>query len=306
MGQTHEKLPDISKMSKEEFEKLPKEVRDELPMLDSFRHFGKEGLARVMELSVSSSLAKLMYFDPMPESKVREAIKRFQHDIGQAQTGELTISQFAELNRRSTRFTDTPVYLPTTGDELRVYSHSVSVTAEGTWIIEGEKVFYPINHSQINCHKPQGFCDVITVEIGIPKIENENSYVDSSYNLHLNKETYSVISWTDSEVISQADGVCRSTIMTINVKNKEVFQITRNMDSNDCDLGIVTLPKLKKPRISRLVPGWQLSWDFWENRRTQTMKFLNPDFQKSFNESINFLKAAKEKTREAQNEKNKE
>ena len=292
-GLAEENTPDISKMSEEEINKLPKDVLDKLPVKEVYERIGKEiAMAHLMQVMIFDSLQKLMYFDPVSEEEGREAVKLFQRDIGEAQTGILTMGQFNELSRRSTRISDTPVYLPTTGDNLRVYSHSGFVGAEGTWVIEGDTIYNPLNHNKINCYKSQKICEVIQAHVDIPKIEAKAD----QYGLYVSKDTFNIISWTGSEVISQAGAMCRTTIMTINIKNNEVFQITRNKGDN-CDTGVAKLPQLNKPRISRLIPGWKLSWDFWENRQKQTQKYFNPDALKSALEKIQNINASKNKNK---------
>lgn len=292
-GLADESIPDISKMSEEEINKLPKDVLDKLPAKEVYKRIGKEmPMAQLMQVMIFDSLQKLKYFDPISEEEGRKAVKLFQRDIGEAQTGILTMGQFNELSRRSTRISDTPVYLPTTGDNLRVYSHSGYVGAEGTWIIDGDKIYNPLNHNKISCFKSQQVCEVIQAHVDIPKIETKKD----QYELYVSKDTFNIISWTGSEVISQAGAMCRTTIMTINIQNNEVFQITRNKGDN-CDVGVAKLPQLNKPRISRLIPGWKLSWDFWKNRQKQTQKYFNPDALKSALEKFKNIVASEDKNK---------
>ena len=291
-----DKLPDISRMSKEEINKLPKDVYNRLPAKEFLTRASGEKLARGIPYFMFDAMSKLSYFPLPSEKQVSEAIKKFQRDIGQPETGELTMGQFEELQLRSTRFTDTPVYLPTFGDDLKVYGYLDSVTTEGTWIIEGEKIFNPINHSKVNCNKSQGTCEVFQAYADIPKLGGRGLFgqIEDSYTLQLTKDTFKVMSWTDSEVISQAGSKCRSTIMTINIKNNEVFQITRNK-GNDCDVGIAKFPKLEKPRISKLIPGYKFSYEFWSNRKKEARKYLSSDYLKLANEAFKSSDATKGK-----------
>lgn len=282
-----EKLPDISKMSDEEINKLPKDVLQRLPMKEVMTRIGGGVFALTIPYLLSDALAKLSYFPPFPEKQIREAIKRFQHDIGQPETGELTLGQYEELELRSTRISDTPVYLPTFVDKLKVYGYSDFVTAEGTWIIEGEKIYDPINHSKINCYKSQGTCEVFQAFTTIPKLSGRGmlGQIEDSYTLNMSEYTFKVISWMDSEVISQSEAKCRTTIMTINIKNNEVFQITRNK-GDSCNTGLGNLPQLEKPRISKLIPGYKFSYEFWANRKREARKYLSSDFQNLVKESF--------------------
>ena len=296
-----EKLPDISKMSEEEINKLPKDVIEKLPIKELVNRMGGDKFALVFPFLLSDALAKLGYFPPPSEKQIREAIQKFQRDIGQPETGELTKGQFEELQLRSTRITDTPVYLPTFGDEIKVYGYSDYLTTKGTWIIEGEKIYAPINHSEIRCRKSQGTCEVFQALTDIPKLRGTGLFgqVKDSYTLRMSNDTFEIISWTDSEVISQTGAKCRTTIMTINIENKEVFQITRNKGDNECDVGIASLPQLEKPRISKLIPGYKFSYAFWINRKKEARKYLNSDYLKLTKETLKPLEAAKDKKKES-------
>jgi len=272
-------LPDISKMSEQEINKLP--------MKEVIKHF-KDETGPLMENWVLLSLGRLAYFQPLQEKAIRDAIKKFQRDIGQPQTGELTMGQFSELTRRATRFSDNPVYLSSFGDKLSIYSFGTDyISVEGTWTIEGENIAHPINHSKITCHKSRATCEINEVDISVPNSKNSNE----AYNLYLYTEHFKVISWTDSEVISQHDAICRTTIMTMNILNNEVFQIIRNKTEKDCEI----LPSLKKPRIARLNPGYKLSHEFWKKRKRATLKYLNSEVQGKFNALIKALEDVKGK-----------
>jgi TonB family protein len=295
-----EKLPDISKMSAEEINKLPNNVISRLPAKDLLNFSKGKNSGLVIPYIFANLLGQLGYLPPPTETQIREAVKRFQRDIDQQETGELTIGQFEELELRSTRFTDTPVYLPAFGDELKVYGYPDLVRTEGTWKIEGERIFNPINYSEISCIQSQGTCEVFQAYIDIPTLKDRGvlGQVEDSYALRITKDTFKVMSWTDSEVISQTGSECRSTIMTINIKNNEVFQITRNK-GNVCDFGIAKLPKLDKPRISKLIPGYNFSYEFWRNRKKETRKYLSSEYLKFMKEKFKHQDEAKEKTESA-------
>jgi len=270
-----EQLPDISKMSEEELEALPREIRDNLPI----RELSKRGGKTILEANdyfIAYSLSRLMYFNPPPEEQVTQAIRKFQRDLGQQQTGELTFGQFNKLLKRSEQISRNPVYAPGWGDKIFVSIHSDFVSTKGTWILEEDKIFNPINYSNIECLKSRGTCEEIQSEILMQDIG-----IDM---LNVNKNVYEVISWDNSEVISQSGSDCRTTIMTINPSNHEVFQITRNKDDKGCDLAFSKskLPLLDKPRIAKLKPGWKLSSEFWENRNKEIRKLLNADVQDQF------------------------
>ena len=285
-----EKLPDISKMSKKELNNLPKDVLDQIPLKELLKVY-KDG-ASLSEAAVSLMLGRLAYFEPLSEKATREAIKKFQRDIDQPQTGELTFGQLNELYRRGIRITDNPIYLGTYGDKLdlfRVKDHSVRT--QGTWVIEGEKIAHPINHSSIVCYKNRSICEVDTVNISVPSLKES----DESYHFNLYKEYFDVISWTNAEVVAQGGTECRAFILTLNILNNEVFQITRNKTEKGCEFGASKIPLLEKPRITRLIPGFKLSFEFWKKRKKATLKYLNSEVQEKLISQIKALEDAKGK-----------
>ena len=280
---SEEQLPDISKMSKKEINSLPPEIGDKLPIGQVYKALQKfdpkfQILEKILELDVKSALSKLMYIDIQEEALVK-AIKIFQRDIGEQQTGVLTVSQFEKLTTRAERSSDNRFVIPVFGETIKIYKEKDYVFTEGTWRIEGEKIYAPINYSKIECHKSRGTCEIRDLDFLIPNLDKR----DSDYQFAMNKQTYEIISWNDSEVISKSFslGKCRSVIMTIDYSNNEVFTITRNKGTKGCDiLGMVNIRPLNKPRISRLYSGYNKSVEFWKKREKETAKFMNPEYQK--------------------------
>ncbi len=273
-----EQLPDISKMTEQEMGEIPEEILKKLPAIEIYKKLQQfdpqlRVSEQVMEIIAKVQLSRLMYFD-IQADELTGAIKKFQRDTGEAQTGVLTIDQMDELARRSKRVSDRRLDLPLSGNKLKVFGVENYLSTKGTWRIEGEKMSSPINHSEINCHRPRGTCEVMQIDFVIPRLDEGSD----RYFFNITKDSFNIISWRDSEVISQSGGECRTIIMTIDRSNEEVFQITRNKGKEGCDFGIAKLPPLKKPRISRLYPGGELSREFWKNRQKEASKYFNADF----------------------------
>ena len=283
IGVAEETLPDISNMSEDELDKLPQETIERLPMKEVMaKYFGDE---LIIDYMVSLLLSRLMYFAPYSESETKEAIKRFQADLGNAVTGELTVGQFNELHRRFNRSSENPIYVPGTGDELFIGMIDNYLSVEGTWIIENDKIAFPINLSKIECHKHTKICKNNQVDVATPNFESDN---DSS-QIVLSVYRYEIISWSNTEVVAQSKTDCRTSILTINNSSKEVFEVTRINNAKGCDLGLVTIPALDKPRISRMLPGWKISYNFWQDRKKAASMFLNSEVRslvESFNKQM--------------------
>jgi len=203
-----------------------------------------------------------------------EGIEQFQQDSGFAVTGRLTLREIEELTRRYTRVHDTRVHpLGGFGDELFIYRGADFVSAEGTWILEGDEIAFPINTSQINCSLADNECLVIQANIWIPSLGE----ADDSYSLDLSSNTYTIVSWTDNEVVARSRSACRTMILTINSAAREVYEITRNnSDAESC--GTFDTPWLEAPRIATLVPGWQRADEWWKERKKEASEYINPRF----------------------------
>jgi len=235
------------------------------------------GLGKSGDL-ISQFVLRGLYY---PESE--EGIKQFQMDINAEPTGELTFGQVEELERRSIRIEDTKVY--TTGgfgDELVISNVQGYLQVKGTWILEGEDIAYPINESKISCDRSRGECEVIQAEVIVPTIDSS----DENYTLSVDSTTYSIVSWNESEVIARYSVSCRISMLTINFNSKEVFEVTRNNETKECREGYLKLPSLDKPRIARLVPGWNRTYKWWKDRQKKTTEYINPRFREKMKEAI--------------------
>jgi len=175
-------IPDISGMSIDEIGKLPPDIMSQLSASDVFEKIAEEEQISksFFDTALVINLSKLLFFEPS-EEQILQAVKSFQKSIGNKPDGVLTMGQFDELARRVTRSADTPVYPTTFGENIRVYIESNFALAEGTWIIEGQKIAYPINHSRISCSKHTGICEVVQVDVAVPHLDEKSE----SYSLHL-------------------------------------------------------------------------------------------------------------------------
>jgi hypothetical protein len=99
----------------------------------------------------------------------------------------------------------------------------------------------------------------------------------------LTVNTRDIISWTKDEIVARHSGNCRTSLLTLNLNSHEVFDTTRNNETKRCREVALTLPRLDKPRISRLVPGFKTTWNFWQERRKVTREFYNSRIRHKMN-----------------------
>lgn len=234
------------------------------------------GLGEASDVIIFAGLRGLYY----PESE--EGIKQFQEDIASESTGELTVQQFQELFRRHARSRDTKIYASGLGKELNIFIYEGYISVEGTWTLVDDVIAYPINTSKIVCVRDDKECQVSQAYVTVPSIEDDSD----SYSLFLDTTTYRIVSWTKSEVIARDSGFCRTTLLTINSNSNEVLEVTRNNETKECREGHLTAPSLDKPRIARLVPGFNWTFQWWEKRESTTRKYINPRYQSALEDMI--------------------
>ena len=192
----------------------------------------------------------------------------------------MTIGEFQKLAVRGLRRRDTPVYA---GDHVLVQILESYAVANGTWIIEGDDIYYPINTSKVECDRDRDTCVITKADVQIPNVDGD----DNAYHLGLSSETFEVISWSRDEIIARAfeslAPSCRTTLLTLNKSANEVYQITRNTNKKGCDDEdrFLYLPPLDSPRITRLVDGFDTTRAYWKKRQEQTLEFLNSAMRES-------------------------
>jgi hypothetical protein len=272
-------LPDLSKLTKDQVDALPPDVLNRLPLREVFKKSSDNKISdRAINLIVAGALNRLFYLERLPASatmaEIAAATAKFQRDINTPQTGQLLVGESTELFRRVEAQNIMPVYLPGSG-ETKIYGSETYVSVDGTWKIEGENIAWPINTSKIRCWKGDQVCFVIDLQLATPL--KDSSITTTSLNSNL--ETYKITKWDAREVVAEQSGDCRATTMTLNRVNNEVFQITRNIAQ-----GCAVLGQLSSPRITRLVSGWQISWDYWKARRDEANSFLSREHQLAIKE----------------------
>ena len=285
-------LPDIDSMSIDEIGKLPEETINRLPAIPLMQKIFAESEAnsdpRMWQFLIAFQLRDLLYtrFEA-DEKTVEEAVRDFQGDLSQEQTGELTLGQLTELGKRFNRRRDTSVYVY---DDVFVFRLEGFIQANGTWIIEGEQIAYPINTSKIVCWRDRMNCQVIQANVRVPNVDSD----DTSYSLSLDTIDYEIISWGQDEVLARNSGMsnCRTNLLTINTNTNEVFEVTRNNNSEGCKLGDMTIsPPLEQPRIARLVDGFDATNAYWKSRKKETRDFVSTEATERFQELSELLEA---------------
>ena len=229
------------------------------------------GFGLLAEPAVFHQLRILFY----PGSK--EGIKQFQTDIGVEANGDLTWGQAEELQRRISRFNDTRIIAGAgkAGDKPSIGKFEGYVFAEGTWILEDDDIAYPINTAKIECDQEKKICQVVQASVFIPSLDSASDF----YSISLDSSPYPILSWNTNEIMAEASSDCRTSTLTINFNSEEVFEITRNNKTKQCREGFLALPSLEKPRIARLVSGWDRTYKWWDDRKEKISEYMNPRYK---------------------------
>ena len=263
---------DIDQMSKEDLGKLTPEQMNTLPAFKVWNKLEAQ-MAAGMRAWVPMMLRDLGYgfreaFTGTDE-QLQRWVTQFQHDAGEPETGVLTLAQMDTLTKRSDaiKIADVNVGLPALGDtdgpEIIVTEDLVS--AKGTFIIEGDKPAYPLNIASFDCDRKGGYCNQSNVDI-----DNDGTI----YYVNTFQTSLSILSWNDEEIVASGEGLCAITTLTINVKAKEVYAITRNNGQSCAPM----MAPLAKPQISKLVNGFNVSQDYFAKKRKEADGYCSKEY----------------------------
>lgn len=226
---------------------IPDEQRKgQVPIVYVFA--AREGIAPWSTQVFARHLNMLMY---PGVSAYEKAIKQFQRDLGEPQTGVLTVGQIDDLDRRAGLQELSVVIFP---NQYYAAKSDATAIVEGAVILLDERIAYPINHTSISCNRLQNVCTKDQVELVIP---GDDSW-GMSYNVsHTGLEYYDIIEWAEQSITAKYRGTptdCRTTTMEFNFTNDEFYFITKNT-GKECEIMGATVPPLEKPRVAQVVDG---------------------------------------------------
>ncbi|WP_162917476.1 hypothetical protein [Dongia deserti] len=278
---------DIQRLTKDQLNKLKPEQIEELPALAVFQKLaegekdGEKTLKLIRWMHVQS-LRDLYYVDTNPldisDEELRRGTREFQERIGAKATGELTMSQFKALGQAAAAIHMTTLSFPGVGDEVSIFMNAPLATAEGRMEIEGDKIAFPLNHHKVECWQTMGWCFDYEVSVWTPGgTANPDG---SGYFVAPSTSMYQVRSWTNQEIIAEAQGDCRSTTLSLNAHSKEVLFITRN-GTGEC---LLEGMKLSTPRVARLAPSYKFNSDYILSLQKAGMKLYSPRAAKALQE----------------------
>lgn len=280
---------DISKMSKEQLDKLTPEQIEGLPAKAVFSKFAEDEKngAKTLKLInwlIVQNLRDLYYVDTNPlditDVELSKGISEFQERLGAQRTGELTMGQFKKLGDATTAIHLTSISFPGMSDEVTIYVSPPLASVEGRMEIDGEKIAFPLNHHKVECWQSMGWCFDYEVSIWTPGGVGDTRVGSSGYYVAPTTSMYQIRTWSKDEIIAESTGDCRSTTLSLNMHSKEVLFVTRN-GTGEC---LMEGMKLKTPRVARLAAGWKFSSDYMLSLQKEGMKLYSPRALKALKE----------------------
>lgn len=225
------------------------------------------------DLIIQANLNTLMYDGFADYDGAKRA---FQEDLGEEPTGALTVWQIHSLGYRASRVNMTSVsFFPFdfggTMTEDRAF-------VKGTVEIIEEKIAYPINHVDIECSRSEGTCEYRQIALTLP---DESSWVQSYHIGEIANDTFRITRWEGQliDAIPLNHSACRTTQLSLNFETQEFFEITRNNVVEGCETMLgVTLPRLEKPRVSRIVDGRDIVSAEFKAISEETFTFFSSSF----------------------------
>jgi len=252
---------------------MPQKQREaEVPM--TYVMAANTALSPLGDLSIQSYLNTLMYngigdFDG--------AKRRFQSDLGEQPTGNLTVWQIAQLSYRAERTHLTTVsFFP-----FQFGGHIFSETAyvKGTVKLVDEKIAYPVNYVEIHCNKSEGICTYRQTVLVLP---DESSWAQSYSVMEATNDTYKITRWDNDRIDASpiTEGPCRVNELRLNFAAKEFYEFATNAPEGKCEMPLGgSLPRLEKPRIAQIVDGDPLIREQFQSISQETYQFLSSEFR---------------------------
>jgi len=210
---------------------LSKEERQSsVPM--SYSSAARRGLSDGATLLFEMQMNSLMY---PAIGNYEGAVRQFQRDLKEKETGVLTVSQIDKLQRNSGFQKLSRVYFPETYSS---YMAKTVASVQGTFMIHDDRIANPVNHTKLTCYKEANYCELKQIYLNFPDLKSWGR------NFHIMEgdiEIFDITQWSENTidaVPSESSNSCRKTAFNLNFKTKEFYQITRNGDK-ECELNYI-------------------------------------------------------------------
>lgn len=256
---------------------LPKKVLDsELPVMYSIA--AGRGLAKGIETVFAMELNSLMY---PGIGNYELAVKQFQKDLGDPDTGVLTVWQIHQLQQRSEKQKLARVLFPT---QFTSYKNDISAGVTGTLTLLDENIAWPINQATLKCYKKDAYCEFDQISLAVP---NETSWAQNYQVMKHGREIFTITRWAGDVIDANqnSDNDCRILSLNLNFKTKEFYYNTRN-GTGDCSFMGKAVPKLSKPRVAQFVEGEKIMNNEFGKIKKAAYESLASNFRSKIDQMI--------------------
>jgi hypothetical protein len=265
---------DYTSLTKEQFNNLSEEEKKSIP-LDLFFGFIDPLKNKDTHITMTEILLEqLHYYHQLPTGKVNKslekAIRDFQRDINEKQTGILTAGQFEILTKRAEKIHPIDIGLP----GKYVWPSSVVVSAAGTYQFQNQDMAWPLQTTQIQCIRSTMQCNEVTATVGAT-VDNPGHGLLSLYS-----STLTITKWTDEELVAEDDTpLCVAYTLTINLIKKDVRKYKREKGAKGCEDH-----KLEGgAQLLELVDGFNLGMEINRRWNQDALKMYSKEYQDAIN-----------------------
>lgn len=255
------------------------ERQSSVPMM--FNGAAKLATSPAGKLVMKAHLNSLMYDGFADYEGAKHA---FQSDLGEEPTGVLTVWQIHSLGYRASRVNMTDVsFFPFDFGGTMLEDRAF---LKGTVETIDEKIAYPVNHVDIKCSRTQGTCEYRQIALILP---NESSWVQAYHVGEIADDIYRITRWEGQlvDAVPVRGSGCRTTQLSLNFETQEFFEIARNNTTENCTTTLgVSLPRLVKPRVSRIVDGRKIINGEFEAINNEAFTYFSSSFRNQVQEFV--------------------
>lgn len=195
---------------------------------------------------------------PSEDPGFYKTLVEFKDRIGSSQTGVFTAADMRSLFY----YQELANYADHNVSPLGLFSVSQTggyTRAQGTWVMQGEKLAKPINLAKIDCWRSDGACTVTDSELQPPSKDGGSAYITSDTS------EWEIKSWSSTRVVAEKTTVCRRLVLTLDMAAKQVYHVATDLTPEGCE----SLGKLAAPRITTLVDSTKVERAHYEEIRAE-------------------------------------
>lgn len=217
-------------------------------------------------LFYSVSFDKVLH--PADDPEFYTTLAKFERRAGLNVDGKFTVGESTRL-----RFLADVESEPEIRTTRRLVNGSDTyASAEGTWVLQGEDIAYPVNRSQIQCWRADGRCIVFTANLALPGGRQDDA---SGFLLMTDVEYYDIVEWGRNQMQARTSSSCRQITLTVNWATEQVHTVATDISKEGCPM----VGPLTKPRIATLESGDPIE-QFFKTRREMVQRVSNSPLER--------------------------